>query len=331
MKNKNVLWIALFGFLVFLSGLAACGGGGSDGVEIETPYYYTGRTGQAVITADNAVAIVQSLNSYGYNTEPIDVAMGIIDEAGLITDPRYIPYLRVVGVCGGYYILNFQFNNITDSFTGNVNFVDYCVDSGDDNLYLTGTVPFDGSLFETQETLTFTLNLTVDDVSSRIENDSRTFSYDSRSFNYGTIIYEYFSSPTDESENYIFNYVLQDNFNQFKTYWTDDTELIFNYVYDASYDDFTLGGRFYENDYGFVDIETVGKIIVSPDETKTGVILILGKGSKAKLTFNADGSNILEVDADNDGEFDDGSFENVLQLFPRGIFFEQGINGSINS
>ena len=166
--------------------------------------------------------------------------------------------------------------------------------------------------------------MTVDDVSSRIENDSR-------SFNYGTIIYEYFSSSTDESENYIFNYVLQDNFNQFKTYWTDDTELIFNYVYDASYDDFTLGGRFYENDYGFVDIETVGKIIVSPDETKTGVILILGKGSKAKLTFNADGSNILEVDADNDGEFDDGSFENVLQLFPRGIFFEQGINGSINS
>lgn len=312
MKNKYVLWIALFGFLALLGGLAACGGGGggNDGGGVEIPYSYTGRTDQAVITADNAVAIVQHLSSYGYITEPIDeVAIGIIDEAGLITDPRDIPYLRVAGTCGGYYILKFQFNRSTDSFTGNVKFVDYCVDWWDNNLYLTGTVPFDGSLVETKETSKLVLRLTVDDISSRIENDSRTRTYDSRKFTYGTVNYEYLSLADVESENYIFNYVLRDNYDQFKTYWTDNTGLTSNYIYDGAYNEFSLGGRFYDNDYGFIDIETDEKIIVWPDEPKTGVISILGKESKAKLTFKADGSTLLEVDADNDGAFDDGSFE----------------------
>ena len=311
MKNKYVLWIAIFGFLALLGGLAACGsgGGGNDGGGIEIPYSYTGSTDQAVITADNAIAIVEHLDSYGYSTEPIEVAFDIIDEAGLLTDPRYIPYLRIAGICGGYYILKFQFNKSTDSFSGNVKFVDYCVDWWDNNLYLTGTVPFDGSLVETQETLSFNLNLTVDDISSQMENNSRTFTYDSRTFTYGTEIYDYFSSSTEEREGYIFNYVLRDNLNQNKTYWADNTKLISNYVYDVEPNKFTLGGRFYDNDYGFVDIETAGTIIVSPDEIKIGVIYILGKESSAKLTFNADGSTILEVDADNDGAFDDGSFE----------------------
>ncbi len=304
MKNKYVLWIAIFGFLALLGGLAACGsgGGGNDGGGIEIPYSYTGSTDQAVITADNAIAIVEHLDSYGYSTEPIEVAFDIIDEAGLLTDPRYIPYLRIAGICGGYYILKFQFNKSTDSFTGNVKFVDYCVDWWDNNLYLTGTVPFDGSLVETQETFTFNLNLTVDDISSQTGDDSLTFTY-------GTEIYDYFSTSTEESENYNFNYVLRDNNNQYKTYWADNTELMSNYVYDVSPNEFTLGGRFYDNDYGFVDIETAGTIIVSPDNTKIGVIFIFGKESKAKLTFNADGSTILEVDADDDGFFDDGSFE----------------------
>jgi hypothetical protein len=309
MKNKHVLWIALFGFLALLGVLAACGGGGgdNDGGGVEIPYSYTGRTDQAVITADNAVAIVQHLSSYGYITEPIDeVAIGIIDEAGLITDPRDIHYLRVVGVCGGYYILQLQFNKSTDSFTGNVKFVDYCVDWWDNNLYLTGTVPFDGSLVEKQETLRLVLRLTVDDISSRIENDSRTLTYDSRKFTYGTVK---ISLAEVESGNYIFNYVLRDNYDQFKTYWTDDTGLTSNYVYDGAYNEFILGGRFYDNDYGFIDIVTDEKIIVWPVEPKTGVISILGKESKAKLTFKADGSALLEVDADNDGAFDDGSFE----------------------
>jgi hypothetical protein len=301
MKNQHVLWIALFGFLALLGGLAACGGGGSDGGGIEIPSSYTGRTDQAVITADNAIAIVEHLNSYGYNTEPIEVAFDIIDEAGLITDPRYIPYLRVAGTCGGYYIFKFQFNKSTDSFTGNVKFLDYCVDWWDNNLYLTGTVPFDGYLEETQETFTFNLNLTVDDISAQMGDDSLTFTF-------GTEFYDYFSSVDEERENYNFNYVLRDN-NQYKTYWADNTELISNYVYDVTPKEVTLGGRFYDNDYGFVDIETARTIIVSPDEPKTGVILILGKESRAKLTFNADGSTILEVDADNDGAFDDGSFE----------------------
>ena len=308
MKNKYVLWIAIFGFLALLGGLAACGsgGGGDDGGGIEIPYSYTGRTDQAVITADNAVAIVQHLNSYGYSTEPVEMAFGIIDEAGLITDPRYIPYFRGVGICGGYYILKFQFNKSTDSFTGNVNFVDYCVDWWDNNLYLTGTVPFDGSLVEKQETLRLVLRLTVDDISSRIENDSRTLTYDSRKFTYGTVK---ISLAEVESGNYIFNYVLRDNYDQFKTYWTYNTALTSNYVYDGAYNEFILGGRFYDNDYGFIDIVTDEKIIVWPVEPKTGVISILGKESKAKLTFKADGSTLLEVDADNDGAFDDGSFE----------------------
>lgn len=311
MKNKHVLWIALFGFFALLGGLAACGGGGggNDGGGTDVPYSYTGRTDQAVITTDNAVAIVQHLNSYGYSTEPVEIAFGIIDEAGLLNDPRYIPYFRGVGICGGYYILNFQFNKSTDLFTGNVKFVDYCVDWWDNNLYLTGTVPFDGSLVETQETLSFNLNLTVDDISSKMENDSRTFTYDSRTFIDGTEVYDYSFSSTEESEGYNFNYVLQDNLNQYKTYWADKTKLTSNYVYDVAPNAFTLGGRFYDNDYGFVDIETAGTIIVSPDETKIGVMFILGKESTAKLTFNADGSTILEVDADNDGVFDDGSFE----------------------
>ena len=195
-----------------------------------------------------------------------------------------------------------QFDKSTDSFTGNVKFVDYCVDWLDNDLYLTGTVPFDGSLVETQETFTFNLNLTVDDISGQTGDDSLTFTY-------GTEIYDYFSTSTEESENYNFNYVLRDNNNKYKTYWADNTELISNYVYDSTLNEVTLGGRFYDYDYGFVDIETARTIIVSPDETKTGVIFILGKESKAKLTFNADGSTILEDDADYDGAFDDGSFE----------------------
>jgi len=305
MKNKHVLLIVLFGFLVLLGGLAGCGGGGdNDDVGNEIPYSYTGKTGQAVITANNAVAILQHLNSYGYSKEPIEVAIGIIDEADLITNPRYIPYLRVLGICGGYYILNFQFDKSTSLFTGNVKFVNYCLDWLDNKLYLNGSVPFNGSLLEIQETFSYNLNLKVDDISCKIEDDSRSFIY-------GSVIYDYFSSFTEEREKYSFNYVLLEEY-KYKTYLADNTEIIYNYLYDFEKNNITIGGRFYDNKYGFVDIVTDGIIISSADETKTGVIYILGKDSKAKLTFNADGSTILEVDADNDGVFDNGSFENVL-------------------
>jgi hypothetical protein len=302
MKRKITVLLMVLGLVGILSIFAACndGGGGGGGGGIEIPTSYTGNTAQAEITANNAVDIVRHLDAYGFNMEPVDVVKSIID-------PIDIPSLRVDSTCGGYYELESHLAESAGTFNGNVSFVDYCNywQSSDSYSYLNGATPFEGMFTEVGTATTRNVYLTLDDLIYRTANSSIEFIN-------GTEIYDYYNDWMNEIREFYLDYVLYDKNKQNKTYWADNTEKIINLIPFVGPNEFTFVGRFYDHDYGFVDIETDGTITENRiASTITGVMYIVGLGSRARLTFNADGSNLLEVDADNDGAFDDGSFANV--------------------
>lgn len=324
MKRKITITLVFLGLVGTIAIFSACGGGGgsNDNGGTQIPTSYTGSTTQAVITADNAVAIVQHLEKYGFIAGPAKAAERLLGQSSsdFFSEKRNISNFQINGSCGGYSILNLQWTTSTNSFNGNIDFNDYCDEEGSDVVYLTGYVPFEGTASQEVSDSTggvpantLDLQLTLNDLMYRSESDAIEFIS-------GAENYAYYDSWTpDNYIRYNHNYILYDKNNKNKTYRTVNTERIFNYVIFVGPDEFIYNGRFYDYDYGFVDIETDGAngaiVWTYPGPVITGALYIVGANSKAMLEINADGSNLLSVDADNDGAFDDGSFVNVPWSF----------------
>ena len=263
------------------------------------PFSYDGKTDQSMITAVNAETLVRNALEFGPRLEIFDVVVGIIEDAGLLDGPIDIPYQRVVGNCGGYADLQFQFDERTGALSGQIQFVEYCNDWWEENLYLNGTVPFDGNYVTTTNGYTFSLRLSFNDLDA-LES---TVGDVSLTFTEGEATLVLSLDQNDVTEDYTFNYVLRDNGLPIKTYWSDNLQLTFFIASGAATGDTRFKGRFYDHEHGFVDIETEGALIETGDIT-TGILWFNGKESKAKLTFTANESPVLQVDDDNDGEFE---------------------------
>lgn len=92
-----------------------------------------------------------------------------------------------------------------------------------------------------------------------------------------------------------------------KSYWAHN--YTFTLVSDAAatYANVTASGRFYNADNGYVDFSTPTPMYIDANAANptSGVMLFTGSnGSKARLTVNANGSYLIEVDADGDGSYE---------------------------
>jgi hypothetical protein len=269
----------------------------------EIPTSYTGSKEQAGITNNNAVALVEHLGAYGYREEPIQRVFEIISRADLVSNPRNIDYLRIDSLCGGYYDLTLRWDESTSSFTANVNFTNYCVEKTDNYLYLTGTCPIKG-IIKTQSFIEY-LHVNFDNLNSQAGDYNHTFISGNEDFLYIPALFA--------DSSYTNKYVVRDNNSQNKNYFTDKTQYKYTILSHGG-SLWAFSGRFYDYEYGFVDIENSGFSQSFAGAYESGVMYIVGHESIARLTLTSFG-NLLEVDADNDGAFDDGSFANVLWPF----------------
>ena len=320
MKRKSTLWFALLGLLAWLGVLVACdGGGGGGGEGTATPATYDGNTEQAVINANNAVVIVshawelliagrdigEGINDVNEPTAAsvpmalarekvpqVTASKGQVATQATVTESGTLP-----GDCGGNAFYNISVDDMTGEFTGQISFVSYC----SEGVTMTGITGFSGRI--DPNTLVMTrFRLTFDDLD--VTDGSEWYTFTEGSVTY--VIPLDLSSETDT-----LNFVVRDN-NLHKSYWLNNCVVKITFLSELA-DEATISGRFYDHDYGYVDISTLTPLLV-PDTVfpTAGVLVFTGKGSKARLTFNADESTLLEVDADNDGAFDDASFVNPL-------------------
>jgi len=310
--NKQFLKTVLFPLLsVSLLLLPSCGGGGGgSGV----PASYTGLTTQAVITDTNAATIVIGAWTGGVSARDLgDVVPAslaatdqgppgpdLLDQVQNLVNlavrslPEFTPTVKplelIPATCSsGFADVNITANQTTGAFSGSIVFTDYC----DMGVTLNGTMTVSGLV---------DINLMIATrMTMGFNNLSATDGVMSWSFLEGTISYIVAADFGGETDT--LNLVVRDDVAQ-KSYWMQ------NYVIQITYglpDTVTITGRYYDPDYGFCDITTLVTLEVAfTPLPNAGVLLFTGDGSKARLTFNSDQTNLLEVDANNDDVYETG-------------------------
>lgn len=321
MTSTKERMIGVVGFLGAISLLmCACGGGGGGGGGVVVPATYSGITTQAVLTSDNAQAIV--LGAWDGGRLPGDVFdavplshisaysgsdAGWLDLAGQLknlalktipTPQQVLPLVLIIDEplipdCGGTGTAMITVDEATGTFSGPLNFVDFCTfgEGGVETIW-NGTMRIEGRLNVSDLSLIF---LTMRFIDLNIADNSMDVALTEGHLTFTP-------TPGGTGETLSGNYVLRDNV-------TLDTFWINNYVIRVTYglpnDTATLTGRYYDSDYGFVDI-TNPTLLTVPDTIRPtgGALLFTGLNSKARLTFNPDMSGLLELDANNDGIFE---------------------------
>jgi len=255
--------------------LAGCGGGGGGGGS-NVPDSYDGAVTQATLTLENVSSTVDNAwESTRLGTDS-EEALPTLDASG-----------NVIGDCGGTATVSMN-DNQAGSFNGSISFNDYC----SLGTVMNGVVSFSGNYnTQTADITNFTLSFNNLNVVDSTEPINITFVE-------GDISYDL--NPDMSGEVDTFDMVIRDN-DQNKTYWLKDFVIDIDYGVD---DTVTIEGTFYDHDAGYIDISTLTPLVVTTASGPTGgVLLVSGLDSKAKLTFQADGSTVLELDANNDGNY----------------------------
>jgi hypothetical protein len=201
--------------------------------------------------------------------------------------------------CGeGYATYTIAGDDVTGVFSGSITFYNY----DDCSVVLDGRTDLSGKV-NLDTGLPFNLKLTFYDLDA---TDGVGWDY---TFAEGSVNFTFAQDLSGETAT--ISLVLVDN-TLGKSYWLKNCVIALTYLSETE-DQATISGRFYDYDYGYVDISTLEPLRI-PDTVRPteGVLLFTGNASKARLTFYADQSTLLEVDDDNDGAFDDGSFINPL-------------------
>jgi hypothetical protein len=319
-KNRIIsysTWMVGFFFIL----LAACsgGGGGSDNISSA----YTGKTTQAEITDDNAQTIAENSFENIMDTQnlPVDaVIMGMISDksTGIAAGSKSILLSKTVlnliendnisatqeasisavlersdivyGHCSGQVSYQISINTQTGMFDMTMGFDNYC----EQGVTMDGGMQADGQV-------------------QLDENDQVTSFQMSLSFN-GFTVADIFGSATIEgsfdvsgAESYLaltMDMVAKNNLNQ-KTYWIDNFSLDVND--HSSYSTVDMQGRFYDYDYGYVDMDTTTmfKIYYGDDNPSEGVMVLKGKeNTAARFTCLDQYSYMVEADINGDGTYD---------------------------
>lgn len=311
------------GTLLTLTVLAGCSGGGSGA---PPTLIYSGATTPVVIDADNAYDLLTGAYQGGATTsvfnifgaagaepvlsanrprmltlaESLQTFLSAIDlqshqpeqyAGAIITDSETIS-----GSCGGSVYYEVGIDSIFGDFSGTADFREYC-DAGNPNLVLDGLTDFSGD-FDL-------LSQEIDDFEFIFRDLAGTSSEESFTLNgrlYGSVS-ETWADITTTS-------VIKDDTTG-KTYWLKD----FN-VTALQGDGFvviTADGRYYDHDYGYVDVSTEQPFILNNnnDWPASGILLLTGAegtaggNTMARLVVLDADSFKVEADTDGDGAFDD--------------------------
>jgi hypothetical protein len=315
-------WIVFNCFLILGCGGSGSGSGGSGvGPNSVT---YSGLTTPAEITADNVIAISANTLETG------SIAGGLIniyslDDTGRTVEAPYQPYLLgvsqavkgamalidydftagrdlsaaiqttgdlIYGKCGGNASYTIQVDTDTGAFAGQMAFNGFC----DEGISISGPATFSG---------------TISQVTSDFESFTLTFDY---------------VTATSQTESYIMdgridyihsgatgiatlNMAVQDN-NLDRIVKVEDYQIVVTDGYNRS--ELEIGGRIYDPDYGYVDLETEPVLIINEaDEYPSSGALVLtgalgtgGGPTKARLTALSPTQCQVEADTNGDGTVD---------------------------
>jgi len=321
MKKLSVLFV----FGVFL--ITGCGGSSSPSSSGSTTssLTYTGSTAQAVVDSNNAndlagntyqaessgfVTLGTNMESPGTNSlnSNRSGAPGYFRIATFLTDSvkeNALPAggsfhsqaLQTVndtipGSCGGTIAFNLTVDDLTNKFDGTLTETNYCSYGAVGN----GTVTFSGSY-----------DLILNEIAQMtISTSSFAYTSGSDSFIFSGTMTATFRSSTG---TIVMNFLVRDNATS-KVYKLENFTI--SATDGVSFIDVSMSGRFFEPDYGYVDISTLTPFRISGTNLwpSSGIVVLTGKNSGAKLTTAS--TVLYQIDVDTDG---DGAYETNLGTF----------------
>ena len=314
------LWL---GATLLTMSLGGCGGGGSSGVSGGN---YTGNTNPATITNNNGGPMVTraytgglvggSMGSFATavttptasdNGAPSltialyhhlhHVAQNIDLTAAGGTDLSHAQRtfkdtIPSTGTCGGAsptgnLQVDFNVDDTTGNFSGTGIYNGYCVDG----VKLTGAMSMTGKIDVNTEKF-ITLSIILENITSVSANDNFTVN--------GHMAITS-GAPT---ETVSMDLVLRDNATQ-KGIWLKDMVLAVTTA--SNHQDFTLSGRFYHHDEGYVDVNTMQALRINSGDIwpSTGRLVAVGKdGGKATLIVLSNTTFEVDLDTNGDGTTD---------------------------
>lgn len=306
-KTSSRLFSKLTMILAF-SVLTACGGGGGG-----SSITYTGSKSPAVISTTNAKTLVVGavdgsesgvilgLKSEGQDNQSsptiLDMSKILSDSVNQIdsSDTLTARAAKTVNDSGssGCFSYNFNIDDVTGSFNGTFTYSS-CTEGGttiSGTMNVSGTIELSTSLI-TQ--ITFSTN-------------SLTVSSGSESFTMaGTIS----MSVSGSSFTMTVDFLLQNNATNIVV-WLENVS--FTATDNFSYLEFSISGRFYHPDHGYVDIVTNLPIRINYSDLNPydGQITVNGAvGSSARMTMTSNTHYTLEIDEDGDSIYETTTTEN---------------------
>jgi hypothetical protein len=309
--SGNLLFIILQ--LVFLT-VYGCGGGGGSTSSGNTGGTTTGGTSsQATLDRTNAVAIAKgaytglitgsSLGGFGdvQQTErdqptyllliqAMEEAIRQINvrEPQDNVHPEHIvtQSFNINGSCGGNASYTIQVNDATGQFSGNMTYNNYCSGGVTINGSTTYSGINNGSSGIRAFTFTFTnLTMTIGSSSSTL-NGSITYTYISTGFT-ATV-------DLQQRDNVTGKLFRIDNWN-------------LSVTKTSSYLQYSVSGRFYHSDYGYVEISTPTPFLIYTGQIwpSQGVMIVTGSnGTKCRLTVTSSTTYVVDVDEDGNGTYE---------------------------
>jgi len=326
---------AIFGLFLY-----GCGGGGGDESGSDTPSAYTGETSQVKITNQNAVAVATDSLKNTYGSSKLSSTFSDLPMIGMVsgeaggmsagsvavlmsklvfklaknqnageTDALYLGATASVsdsidGSCGGK--LNFEGQMTKDGLKRtadfNINGIDYCEDgmtmNGQMKVDLTGTCHD-----ENCDSMTMGMDLTFEDLTYSSSDISAIIT--------GSVASSVEVSGETMELQMSIDLVMQDK-GAGKSYWFDAVDVR---IADNGFgiETITMEGRFYDHDYGYIDMNTPKPFKIDSNENKPpseGILIVEGeKGdaggrTKARLTCLDQYTYRVEADTNGDGTYD---------------------------
>ncbi len=320
---KNGLSIGRIGKLLLIISLPTllfiygCGGGGGGGGSAGSGITYSGSLSQATIDGNNAETIATGTYTGGQIGSVVG-GFGAVRETG-IDRPRYLQLTQAIeeairqidvhappgvvvsgavsefndsipGSCGGSASFSIQINDSTGAFSGNISFNNFC----SEGTTINGTASFSGIVDINHEISQFTLTFTS--LTGTIGADSFTLD--------GTITL-YLSSTSFTA---MMDMRQRDN-NTGKVYWVNNFEMTASVI--SGNLEFSVSGRFYDPDYGYVVVETTTPFRINSGQSwpSQGVMICTGNNNtKARLMVNPPPPTpttfVVEADTDGNGSYD---------------------------
>jgi len=314
MKNMKRVSISVLLSLSMLLFLINCGGSGDGGGGLS----YEGAESQVVINESNAEAVATSTYENSTSMRSMGETGGIfgavsVNGNGQVTKPYGVTLARFVrdflvqadsssesgnhvmaavgsesmpGECGGSATISGTVSEETGSFDIRASFSSYCnyEDGSTGTVTVNGTMNMEGSL--QSDSLQANLTFSNIEITQSDTGVSETAS--------GTMYME--MDMSSESALIRMTMVVRDES-------TDKTYKVENLVISFDSSTLSINGRFYDPDYGYVDIELTAEfqLNVNNDAPESGTMIITGAGStKAKLIFVS--STQYQVQADTNGD-----------------------------